>query len=255
MVESLHCANCGAPLNLRTGQTLAACGYCNSTLRVAPGGTAQPAVNRMAEVPPEVVDEVKRLLVLGNQPKAVEYYAKQTGLTEAEATPAVEALRRTVGYAPPLNWLGIGLLILYTLIGGAAAVFGITQFGAGRGLLGAVLIFIGLSWILINWLALGRGLRAFWLTHRGTPAEAVILKRWTIKTLKAPREPQPVELVRFLLEVRPAGRAPYETEANGMVRHQSVSRTQPGCRMKLQYDPNDPTKVVLIGPVDTPNAS
>lgn len=252
MVESLHCANCGAPLSIKVGQTLAACGYCNSTLRVAASASAGRAVSRMDAVPLEVVDEVKRLLVLGNQPKAVEYYAKQIGLPEAEASAAVDALARTVGYAPALNWLGLVLLVVYTALGASAVIWGLLQFPAGRGGWGVVLIIVGLGWILLNWLTLGRGLKAFWLTHRGTPAEAVILKRWTIRTLKAPGEAQPVELVRFLLDVRPAGRPAYETEANGMVRHRSVARTQPGFRMRLRYDPRNPSKVVLIGPVDAP---
>jgi hypothetical protein len=252
MVESLHCANCGAPLSLNTGQTLAACAYCNSTLRIGAAGSAEPPVRRMAEVPPEVVDEVKRLLVLGNPYAAAEYYAKQTGVSAAEASAAVQALRQTVGYAPPLNWMGIVMLVGFTALGLGVAAFGMVQIAGSRGLLGGVLIVAGVAWTLLNWFALGRGLRAFWLTHRGTPAQAVILKRWTIRTMKAAGEPQPVELVRFLLEVQPAGAASYETEANGMVRHRSYERTQPGCRMNLRYDPASPAKVVLIGPADAP---
>jgi hypothetical protein len=144
------------------------------------------------------------------------------------------------------------MLAGFTALGLALAAFGVAQIAAGRGLLGGVLIAAGLAWTLLNWFALGRGLRAFWLTHRGTPAPAVILKRWTIRTMKAAGEPQPVELVRFLLDVHPAGAAPYETEANGMVRHRSYERTQPGCRMNLRYDPANPAKVVLMGPADTP---
>jgi hypothetical protein len=252
MVESLHCANCGAPLSVKLGQTLAACGYCNSTLRVAAAGdTTQPPVSRMMAVPPEVVDEVKRLLVLGNPYKAVEYYAKETGLPQADANTAVEALRRTVGYAPALNWLGIAMLVVFTGLGLAAAAFGVAQATAGREALGIGLILVGLGWTLLNWLVLGRGLRAFWLTYRGTPAEAVIVKRWSIRTMKATGEPQPVELVRFLLEVRPSGATPYQTEANGMVRQRSFERTQPGGRLKLRYDPANPAKVVLLGPVES----
>ena len=252
MVESLHCANCGAPLSLKASQTLAACVYCNSTLRVAAGGTSQPAVTRMAEIPPEVVDEVKRLLLLGNQPKAVEYYAKQTGLSEAEASTAVAALQRTVGYAPPLNAFGIALLLFYSLLGAATVVYGLTRLTTGQGALGALIVFIGVVWVLANWFVLGRGLQAFWLARRGTPAEAVIVKRWTIRTLKAACEPEPVELVRFLLEVCPTGRPSYQTEANGMVRQRSQPLTQPGRRMQVRYDPANPSKVVLIGPAGAP---
>jgi hypothetical protein len=250
MVDSLHCTNCGAPLRVSANQTVAACLYCNSTLRVVPGAAYQPAVTRMEAVPPEVVDEVKRLLVLGNQPKAVAYYARETGMTEAEATAAVSALARTVGYAPPLNWLGLAMLLGYTALGVAAITWGASQIGAGRGALALVVLVAGALWVLINWLALGRGLRGFWLAQRGVPAEAVIRKRLTIRTTKAAGEPQPVELVRFLLEVQPRDRAAYETEANGMVRYRSYARTQPGCRMRLKYDPHDPMKVVLLGPVE-----
>lgn len=252
MVESLHCANCGAPLSLKAGQTLAACVYCNSTLRVAAGGTSPTAVTRMAEVPPEVVDEVKRLLVLGNQPKAVEYYARETGLGSAEAGTAVAALARTVGYAPPLNWFGVFLLLMYTGLGLGTVAYGASQVAAGRGLWGAFVMLVGALWVLINWLALGRGLQAFWLTQRGMPAEAVIVRRWSIRTLTSAGEREPVELVRFLLDVRPAGRPPFQTEANGMVRQRSQARLQPGSRMQVRYDPRNPSKVVLIEMDDAP---
>lgn len=250
MVDSLHCSNCGAPLRVSPEQTLAACLYCNSTLRVAPPGAAGPTVSRMEAVPPEVVDEVKRLLVLGNQPAAVTYYAKETGITEAEAGAAVAALKRTVGYAPPLTWVGVAMLVVFTAMGGAAVGFGVMQVAAGRVLVGGVAIILGGVWTIVNWVALGRGIRGFWLVHRGLSAEATILKRWSIKTIKAPTEPLPVELVRFLLEVRPEGRSPYQTEANGMVRQRSYERTQPGCVLRLRYDPQDPSKVVLLGPVE-----
>ena len=252
MVDSLHCTNCGAPLKVSANQTVAACLYCNSTLRVAPGAVNQPAVTRLEAVPPAVVDEVKRLLVLGNQPKAVEYYAKETGMTEAEAATAVAALASTVGYAPPLNWLGVAMLVGYTVVGVGAIVWAAAQIVAGRALLGVVTLAVGVVWVLLNWMVLGRGIKGFWLTYRGVPAEAVIRQRWTIRTMKAAGEAQPVELVRFLLAVQPQGRAAFETEANGMVRHRSYERTQPGCRMRLKYDPSDPTRVVLLGPVDLP---
>ena len=250
MVQSLHCSNCGAPLRVSPNQTLAACLYCNSTLRVAPQGTTQPVVSRMEAVPPEVVDEVKRLLVLGNQPAAVTYYAKETGLSEDEAGAAVAAIKRTVGYAPPLTWVGVAMLVGFTALGGAAVGLGVMQLAAGRGVVGVVAIVLGGLWTLVNWVALGRGIQGFWLVQRGVPAEATIPKRWTIKTIKGPTEPRPVELVRFLLEVRPKGRGPYQAEANGMVRERSYERTQPGCELRLRYDPQDPTKVVLLGPVD-----
>jgi hypothetical protein len=250
VVESLHCTNCGAPLRLTVGQTLVACAFCNSTLRVAAGGIGQPAVSRMEAVPPEVVDEVKRLLVLGNLPKAVAYYAQATGLTEAEATTAVRSLQGTLGYAPPLNWFGMVLLVVHSLIGAAGLVLGWQQIAAGRGLLGIVLLVVGVGWAGLNWLVLGRGLRSFWLTYRGTPAEATILQRWTIRTVKAQGEPQPVALVRFLLQVRPPGRPPFEAEANGLVRERSQPRLQPGCAVRVRLDPAAGGKLVLLGPLE-----
>ena len=55
-IESLNCPQCGAPLNLKPGQTLAACGYCNSSLRIeAATGMAAgalPVVTKAIEIDP-----------------------------------------------------------------------------------------------------------------------------------------------------------------------------------------------------------
>ena len=57
MVERRHCTYCGAPLRLKVGQTLAAGADCNSTRRVAPGGTSWPAVTKLAAVPPDGMED------------------------------------------------------------------------------------------------------------------------------------------------------------------------------------------------------
>ena len=54
-IESLDCPQCGAPLALKPGQTLAACVYCNATVRITPasaeaGATAAQAIRAVESI-------------------------------------------------------------------------------------------------------------------------------------------------------------------------------------------------------------
>src|SRR5689334_13584605 len=106
--ESLDCPNCGAPLPRQSTQTLAACLYCNSTIRITPG--AAPVATRAVEVPPEVIDEVKRMLLVSQHAQAVTYYAKEAQVEAAAAEQAVQGIERNMAYYPPLSMFGVALI-------------------------------------------------------------------------------------------------------------------------------------------------
>jgi hypothetical protein len=51
--------------------------------------------------------------------------------------------------------------------------------------------------------------------------------------------------VRLLLEVRPFGRQPYQTELTTLVSHLAIPRVQPGCIVPIRIDPMNPQQVAL----------
>lgn len=248
-IESLDCPNCGAPLPLKAAQTLAACVYCNSTIRITPAGAggAPAAAVRAAEVGPEVIDEIKRLLLTGKHFPAVEYYARQAGVDHGAADTAVKAIEKTIAYYPPLTVRGLVMLlaldVVYTagLLGGAWLIY------REQYLVGIALVLVCAFLTLGNVLVLSRGMRGFLTAQRGQPALAEIRKVWIISQHEAR---VPYELMRLLLEVRPAGRERYTTEANCFVTAPSKPKFQAGRTIQVKYDPAEPRRVVVTGAGD-----
>lgn len=244
-VVSLHCPNCGGPLPVKPEQTLAACVYCNSTIRIVPAAAAERVVTQVVEVAPEVIDEVKRLLVLGQRMPAAEYYARAAGISQAEAETAVQAIEKRMAHFPPLSGAGIVMLVTFDLIGLAGVLAGAALVNRGQWPVGVVLFLAGAFFMLGNSLVFLRGLRGYLLVKRGRPASAEILKVWLIRTTKAGQ--QPVDLSRLMLRVCPPGEPAYNAEANVFISGKSRPKFQVGSMIRVKYDPLDRARVVVTG--------
>jgi hypothetical protein len=247
--ESLHCPNCTAPLHLQNKQALVACLYCNSTIRITYQDMAQPAAATRPDVSPEVVDEVKRLLVLGQRLKAVDYYAQQAQVSEGDAAAVITTIQQSLGYAPPLNNMGLLMLIGYECIALLAIGAGGVLLLSGQLWLGAGLILLALFFAIVIALGLGRGLPGYLLLQRGEPALAVITKIWPIRSFPVRgRNPSLAHLQRFLLEIHLPHQPVYQAEANGIVTETSLPRFQVGSRLSIKVSPTNPNHIVIIGP-------
>ena len=78
------------------------------------------------------------------------------------------------------------------------------------------------------------------LQKTGEPAEATILQIWdTGMTVND----DPV--VRFLLEVHPAGKPSYQAETKLRISRIAISRYQPGAVVPVRIDPRHPNHVAL----------
>lgn len=78
------------------------------------------------------------------------------------------------------------------------------------------------------------------LQEIGLPAEATILKIWdTGMTVND----DPV--VGFLLDVRPAGKPPYQAESKLRISRLDIPQVQPGTVVAVRIDPKDPKHVAL----------
>jgi hypothetical protein len=245
-VESLHCPNCGAPLPRQPAQTLAACLYCNSTIRITPG--AAPVATHAVEVPPEAVDEVKRLLLLGQHAPAVAYYASAAQVSAQAAELAVQGIERTMAYYPPLNHWGVAMWAGLVLVGLGALLWGGLLIQRGAVAVGVLVMIVSALFTAANVLVLGRGLPGYLLSLRGRAAKALVLKTWLIRTARV--SGQPVELTRLLLEVHPEGGRPYQAEANIYVRAVSKPKFTPGASIRVKYDPQAPDRIVVEGPAE-----
>jgi hypothetical protein len=224
--------------------------YCNSTLRItpaaeAPGRPAAPVAVQAVEVPPAVIDEVKRMLLLGQHMPAVEYYSREARIPAAVAEIAVKGIEQSMAYYPPLTLRGVITLVTFEVISTGAILGAIWLLNDQQWLLGVGLLLFGLFTALGNTLVLVRGLRGFIIVQRGQPATARILKLWLIRTDKL--KGMPVELTRLLLEVRPDGRRPYQAEANCFITAPSKPKFQVGSLIRVKYNPDDPSRMVVTG--------
>lgn len=247
--QSLHCPNCTAPLHIQDKQALVACLYCNSTLYLTYGKTAQPAAAARPDVPPEVVDEVKRLLVLGQRIKATDYYAKAAQVSERDAAAAIATIQKSLGYAPPLTNSGLLMFLGYEAAALLGFITGLVLLLTGPTWLGGGLMLLAVLFGTVVMMGLGRGLPGYLLERRGQPALAVIQKTWPINQF-AVRGPNPnfATLQRFLLEIHLPNQPLYQAEANSIISETSQPRFQPGSRLAIKVDPSNPHKIVIIGP-------
>ncbi len=246
--ETLQCPNCTAPLHLQNKQTLVACLYCNSTVHITYKDMAQPAAATRPDVSPEVVDEVKRLLVLGLRTKAIEYYARKAQVSEGDAAAAVATLHASLGYAPPLSNLGLLMLMGLLLLSLAGVLAGMILLLTGQTLLGGGVTLAAILFAGLNTLAFGRGLPGYLLLQRGQPAQAVIKKIWPIRTFAV--RGQQAQLQRFLLEIHLPQQPVYQAEANGIVSAQSQPKFLPESRLSVKVDPTNRQNIVIIGPLE-----
>ncbi|MFH1684566.1 MAG: hypothetical protein ABIA67_06765, partial [Candidatus Margulisiibacteriota bacterium] len=53
-------------------------------------------------------------------------------------------------------------------------------------------------------------------------------------------------LVKFVLQVTPKGRSPYQVETKSMVSRLTIAQFQPGAVISVMIDPNDPQKVAMM---------
>lgn len=249
--QSLHCPNCTAPLHIQDKQALVACLYCNSTLYLTYGKTVQPAAAARPDVPPEVVDEVKRLLVLGQRIKATGYYAKAAQVSEGDAAATIATIQQSLGYAPPLNNVGLLMFLGYEILALVGLGLGLALLLSGRTWLGVGLMVLAVLFAIVIMLGLGRGLPGYLLERRGQPAFAVIQKTWPIKQFAVRgRNPNFATLQRFLLEIHLPNQPIYQAEANGIVSETSQPRFQPGSHLSVKVDLSSPHKIVIIGPAE-----
>lgn len=91
-------------------------------------------------------------------------------------------------------------------------------------------------------------LRERWKTEQlrqhGLPAEATVL--WLEGTAMRINHSQ---VFNFLLEVRRPGQAPYQVRLKSRCHDWNVRVIDVGLRLKVHVDPNDPQRLVVLGPV------
>lgn len=85
------------------------------------------------------------------------------------------------------------------------------------------------------------------LIRNGTPARGILLQVAAQGT-KAGTAARRFEMRQVQIDVEIAGRPPYETNANVAIPINLVRDVLPGATVELRVDPNNTTRIAIVGP-------
>jgi len=239
-IESLDCPNCGAPLDVKPGQEITVCLYCDSCVRVHIDGDDTTLRVPRTEVPADIMNRVKELVLAGKRDEAAELYSKEANISKEEAIKAVrviyERIETRILLDRPLSGAGIlYVLILLTLFFMSGYYGLITDIDSS---------FLNiLAWVLfifsaISLLSVSRTIITTFKYLPGKWTEARILKFAKIGERKN------ITIFRLLLEVIPKSGERFQAQTNLPVRIKSISLIETGREISVKYLPNNRNSII-----------
>ena len=231
--RTVECPHCGAPLALRPGRLWAICGFCDSSVRLT-WDSGEPRAELVAEVPADVVEEVKRLLQMGDRNGALDSYARLAGIEPAEAELALAAIQGAIRFQPPLSRGGIVMLAVAAAASAAAGLSGVWLAAGGQTMSGVALLAGAVLLARLNWRPLFGSLGVTWLYYSGQPAAATVLKCWHVAEVRRGKATH-FEVTRLLLRVQPENAPGFQAEASCIVGEQSRAKFSPGAVVDVKY--------------------
>jgi hypothetical protein len=246
MIDSLHCPNCGAPIHPSPNQGLLICLYCNTSIRIQTQHD-QPQATAEASLDPDMMAQVKQLLLAGRQDEALRLYQQRTGADPQEAASAVSNLGRQVSMdivrGQALRPFGILFIVVITFV---------LVVSVAAGLLGRMhpALAIGLAgFAALNLFFFAPGIRTTieFLGAAIAPATIVKLAPVGVATMRG----RPIHTFKFLLEVQPENGQPFQSELLVPVKGESLARAQPGVVIWVKYLPHNPARMTFYKPAST----
>jgi hypothetical protein len=239
-LEALDCPNCGAPLNVKPGDEITFCEYCNSSIRIKTHADTGEHQTEHTEIPPELLNEIKQLILSGKKAEAVEIYQKEAGVDKEVAEKIVESIvgRITIKIIlnRPLSAKGIMICILFIVL--SVSMVYLLVSGKANDKAANVICWLILFFSLVNLLSLWRAIIA---TIKYLPDKwhkAVILKYVLINKKKN------LSFYKVLLEVRDSGGQSFRAESSIMLKAENVANLQEGKTIDVIYKKNDRSNII-----------
>ncbi len=239
-VESLDCPNCGAPLDVKPGQEITICLYCDSSVRIHTDKDEPERILPQTEVPAEVMNKVKELILLGNRDEAVRLYAREAKISNEDALNAVRIIygkiETRILLDRPLSAGGALFSLILLVLFFVSGYYGIIADSDSSLLKIAawiLLIFSGLSLLSVS--------RTIITTFKYLPG------KWTpARILKFAKigDRKNITIFRLLLEVMPERGERFQTQTNLPVRNTSINLIETGREISVKYLPNDKNSVI-----------
>ncbi len=248
IVVRASCPHCAAPLALADGQQQVLCGYCQSSLRLAPAPAGATTLARQ-QIPAAEIERLKELILAGKHREAVAHYARIAGVTPEAATTAVNGLTwptvQTLMRHLPIN--AFGFVLFLSIIGGFV---GLAAWAAGRALAGTWwywLICAPAAAVALRqvWSFLPK-LSSTWTASFGPGGRATVLKRAVVR----PGLARGGSIVLVAFSVEPAsGGAPFVDEEVLFLLDSSIAKLEPGNVVAVRYDEPGRRRVFPISPI------
>lgn len=231
-----RCPNCGAPLDVQAGRTVAICIFCNVSLRVERAATAEmSAALTAASVAPEDIERVKQLLLDGQRDAAIAHYARVAQVSTAEAHTAVENVYLSAYWEltkhVPINAFGFLLYFVLVSIGAGPAAFAATRAGESPGLW--VVVALGALFALVQVRSFLRHLRSTLVANFGATGRGRVVKCAVVRAVPE----RGASIVVVVFEVTPdGGGAPFVDQETLFVGEQSRAKLAVGNTVRVRFD-------------------
>ena len=239
-VESLDCPNCGAPLDVKPGQEITMCQYCDSSIRIHfDKDKLEKAVPR-TEVSTEIMNKIKELILSGKKDEAIELYSHEAKINKEDAANAVKVIydriETRILLDRPLSIVGamFTLLLLFIFF-----ISGYTVFIADTD---STIIDI-ISWILLIF----TGISLLSVSRTIITTIKYLPGKWTnARILKFARigEKKNITIFRLLLEVMPGEGKNFQAQTNLPVKNTSLGVIAEGNVLMVKYLPGDKSSVI-----------
>lgn len=239
-IESLNCPNCGAPLSIKPNEEITFCLYCDSSIRVSKqnGSEVRNAVH--TEIPKEIIEEVKKLIVSGDKAKATELYQNTANVNREEAQNQIEifttGITNKIVLKRPLSAKGIFIFSLFLII--LLSSIYLLSSGIANTTFTKIVCWIIISFMSLNLLSVSQSILLTIKYSLKKWNDATILKYYLISKKKK------LSFYKVLLDVKEPNGNTFRTETKIVIKTQDTSKLQEGKTISVKYFPDEKDNVV-----------
>lgn len=239
-LEVLKCPNCAAPLEIKPNDTVTFCLYCDSSIRInKTDGSGELNVVH-SEVPKEIIEEVKKLILSGDKAKAAELYQSAADVSIDEALKQIDILVTNITTKIILNrpLSGKGKIIstsfFLILISSIYTLF----FVKPESTVVRIVFWVLMAFMSLNLLSISKSIFLTFKYSSRKWQNAKILKFYFISQKKK------LSFFKLFLEVSEQSGITFKTETYIMIKTVDREKIQEGKIISVKYFPDEKSNVV-----------
>lgn len=239
-IESLNCPNCGAPLSIKPNEEITFCLYCDSSIRISKREDTGEHKVLHTEIPKEIIEEVKNLIVSGDKTKATELYQNTANVSNEEALKQIEVftsgITNKIILKRPLSAKGIFIFSLFLII--LLSTLYLLFSGIANTTFTKIVCWILIIFMSLNLLSVSQSILLTIKYSLKKWNDATILKYYFISQKKK------LSFYKVLLEVKEPNGNTFRTETKIVIKTVDKEKIQEGKTISVKYFPDEKDNVV-----------